>query len=93
MIGFGCSRPAIALLSLWIKRKGRTPTSRWWLWADHRPTAAAVFGNTFGWIFTETGRQPWLVFGEMPTRTGVSRRSRPGVSSPRWSSSPCSTRP
>ena len=31
-----------------------------------------VFANSFGWIFTETGRQPWLVFGLMTTATGVS---------------------
>jgi cytochrome d ubiquinol oxidase subunit I len=29
--------------------------------------------NSFGWIFTEMGRQPWLVFTEMLTRDGVSR--------------------
>jgi cytochrome d ubiquinol oxidase subunit I len=29
--------------------------------------------NCFGWIFTEMGRQPWVVFGAMLTRNGVSR--------------------
>jgi cytochrome d ubiquinol oxidase subunit I len=28
--------------------------------------------NAFGWIFTEMGRQPWLVFSLMPTAAGVS---------------------
>ena len=28
--------------------------------------------NSFGWIFTEMGRQPWIVFGLMQTRDGVS---------------------
>ena len=37
---------------------------------------AAVLGNSAGWIFTEMGRQPWVVFGLMTTRNGVS----PGVS-------------
>jgi cytochrome bd ubiquinol oxidase subunit I len=27
---------------------------------------------SFGWIFTEMGRQPWAVFGLMPTAAGVS---------------------
>ena len=35
-----------------------------------------VLGNSFGWIFTEMGRQPWLVFGVITTKMGVS----PGVS-------------
>jgi cytochrome d ubiquinol oxidase subunit I len=29
-------------------------------------------GNTAGWIFTEIGRQPWIVFGLMRTEAGVS---------------------
>ena len=32
--------------------------------------------NSFGWIFTEMGRQPWVVFGLMTTANAVS----PGVS-------------
>lgn len=31
-----------------------------------------LVANSFGWIFTEMGRQPWIVFGEMLTRNGVS---------------------
>jgi cytochrome d ubiquinol oxidase subunit I len=37
-----------------------------------------VFANSFGWIFTEMGRQPWSVFGLMTTTNAVS----PGV--PAW---------
>ena len=35
-----------------------------------------LFANSFGWIFTEMGRQPWAVFGLMTTAQAVS----PGVS-------------
>ena len=28
--------------------------------------------NSFGWLFTELGRQPWAVFGVMTTANGVS---------------------
>ena len=31
-----------------------------------------LFANSFGWIFTETGRQPWVVFGLLKTAAGVS---------------------
>ena len=31
-----------------------------------------LFANSLGWVFTETGRQPWLVFGLLPTAAGVS---------------------
>jgi cytochrome d ubiquinol oxidase subunit I len=35
----------------------------------------AVLASSAGWIFTEMGRQPWIVFGVMGTAAGVS----PGV--------------
>ncbi|WP_354641648.1 cytochrome ubiquinol oxidase subunit I [Kitasatospora camelliae] len=31
-----------------------------------------LIANSFGWIFTEMGRQPWVVFGLMRTADGVS---------------------
>jgi cytochrome d ubiquinol oxidase subunit I len=34
--------------------------------------------NSFGWIFTEMGRQPWLVFGLMPTASGITPGSTAG---------------
>ena len=34
-----------------------------------------LLANSFGWIFTEMGRQPWVVFGLLRTADGVS----PGV--------------
>ncbi|MDM4719159.1 cytochrome ubiquinol oxidase subunit I [Micromonospora sp. WMMA1363] len=73
MIGFGLAAAAIALLVLWTHRKGRTPTSRWLLRAGLVMPLLPLLANSFGWIFTEMGRQPWIVFGEMLTRDGVSR--------------------
>ncbi|MER6691152.1 cytochrome ubiquinol oxidase subunit I, partial [Streptomyces minutiscleroticus] len=35
-----------------------------------------LIANSFGWIFTETGRQPWVVYGLLRTSDAVS----PGVS-------------
>ncbi len=31
-----------------------------------------LFGMSMGWIFTEMARQPWIVFGLMQTRDGLS---------------------
>jgi len=31
-----------------------------------------LIANSFGWIFTEMGRQPWIVNGVLPTSTAVS---------------------
>lgn len=38
--------------------------------------AFPLIANSWGWIFTEMGRQPWVVYGVMQTRDAVS----PGVS-------------
>ncbi|WP_416904276.1 cytochrome ubiquinol oxidase subunit I [Micromonospora echinospora] len=73
MIGFGLAAAAIALWVLWAHRKGRTPTGKWLLRAGLVMPLLPLAANSFGWIFTEMGRQPWIVFGEMLTRDGVSR--------------------
>lgn len=72
MIGFGGLAFLISLLMLWQTRKGGLPHGRWIV-----PSAVALpflplFGNFFGWIFTENARQPWAVFGLIKTADGVS---------------------
>jgi len=72
MIGFGIVTAGLALLGLWLTRRGRLPNSRWFwralIWTLPFPLVA----NSFGWIFTEMGRQPWVVYGQLFTRNGVS---------------------
>jgi cytochrome d ubiquinol oxidase subunit I len=76
MIGVGMSAAALAAWLLWATRRGRAP-SRWLVWLVAPLPLLPLAANTFGWIFTETGRQPWLVFGLLPTASGVS----PGTTS------------
>ena len=76
MIGMGMIGAAAAAALLWATRSDRTQlNSKWWF----PTTLLALFGpllaNSLGWIFTEMGRQPWVVFGLMNTEDGVS----PGV--------------
>jgi cytochrome d ubiquinol oxidase subunit I len=76
MMGFGGLATLVALLILWSVRskgaEGRTPTSRWLLRAALVLPFLPLLANSFGWIFTEMGRQPWIVFGLMQTSAGVS---------------------
>lgn len=77
MIGLGMIGVVGALWILWALRKERpVPTGRVWLWTMRVMPFMPVFGISFGWIFTEMGRQPWIVAGVLPTWTAVS----PGVS-------------
>jgi cytochrome d ubiquinol oxidase subunit I len=73
MVGLGMAAALIALIALWAQRRGRTPTNKWLLRTTLVLPLLPLAANCFGWIFTEMGRQPWLVFGEMLTRDGVSR--------------------
>jgi cytochrome d ubiquinol oxidase subunit I len=42
------------------------------LWAGLALPLMPLAANSFGWIFTEMGRQPWIVFSRMLTANGVS---------------------
>ncbi len=76
MIGAGSLAALAALWFLWRMRRGRVPgrgAVAIALVLPFLPLAA----NSFAWIFTEMGRQPWIVYGLQLTSSGVS----PNVSS------------
>jgi len=73
MMGLGAISFVIAIAGLWLtRRNARRPVPRWaWrvaIWSAPLPLVASLVG----WIFTEMGRQPWIVFGLMLTEDGVS---------------------
>ncbi len=72
MVGAGGLMLALALYGLWKTSRGRMDPAPWYLkfmiWAIALPYLA----NSTGWIFTEIGRQPWIVFGLQKTADGVS---------------------
>ena len=72
MMGAGFVGVLIAIWLLWVTRKGRTPTTKWFPRLALFGIAMPLLGSSTGWIFTEMGRQPWVVFGLMPTSMGVS---------------------
>lgn len=70
MIAFGAVAAFAAVVALWLTRKGTVPRSRWLM-------RLAVFGilspfaaNAAGWVFTEMGRQPFVV-APNPNPSGV----------------------
>ena len=75
MIGLGMLSMLIAVVGLWLTRKGKLDLPKWtWavaIWAAPLP----VLGTSIGWMFTEMGRQPWIVFRLMKTSDAVS----PGI--------------
>ncbi|MBE4716709.1 cytochrome ubiquinol oxidase subunit I [Pseudarthrobacter sp. AB1] len=61
MIGFGGIAAFAALLALWVTRKGTVPASRWLMRLAVFGILAPFGANAAGWIFTEMGRQPFVV--------------------------------
>ena len=72
MMATGFFAMAAGAWVLWATRKDRVPMQRWVQGLIVLTPVATVLGHSFGWIFTEVGRQPWVVFGEMATHTAVS---------------------
>ncbi|MBK9474757.1 MAG: cytochrome ubiquinol oxidase subunit I [Tetrasphaera sp.] len=72
MMGLGFLGTLFGIMSWLAARKERAPQGALWrqiaIWTPLLP----VFAMAFGWIFTEMGRQPWVVNGLMTTATGVS---------------------
>jgi cytochrome d ubiquinol oxidase subunit I len=71
MIGAGALAALAAAWFLFAMRKGRLPGRGAVTVAILLPFLPLA-ANSFAWIFTEVGRQPWIVFGLMNTAIAVS---------------------
>jgi cytochrome bd ubiquinol oxidase subunit I len=72
MVGMGFALLALSVwpaLSWWRRR--RPPQSKWFWRAAVLGGPAAVVALEAGWITTEVGRQPWIVYGVMRTADAV----------------------
>ena len=76
MVGI-CS--AMILLGLWLGlawwRKRDIPTTPWFLRAVAISGVAGIVALECGWIVTEVGRQPWIVYQVMRTKDAVTDAS------------------
>ncbi len=72
MVGLGTLAALYAVFTLiFLIRKRALPTSRRWLWATVALGPAGVLALEAGWVVTEVGRQPWIVYGVMRTVDAV----------------------
>ncbi|MGJ0120404.1 cytochrome ubiquinol oxidase subunit I [Williamsia sp. MIQD14] len=67
MIGWAGGSALLALAGLWFTRKGRVPDARWLGRFAIAAIPTPFLANSSGWVFTEMGRQPWVV---VPNPTG-----------------------
>jgi len=73
MIGLGMIAALWALWALWRYRRGRNPQAgRAFRITSTFIVLGPLLAMSAGWIFTEMGRQPWIVFGQQKTAVAVS---------------------
>ena len=73
MTGLGFLAFASAVFGLLLTRRaGRLESSRRFLRYSTYAVAIPLAANLFGWLFTEMGRQPWVVYGLLLTKNAVS---------------------
>ena len=64
----------LGVVALWMNRRKSKLilTQRWFLWILGVATFVPFIINTAGWLVTELGRYPWVVYGLMPISSAVS---------------------
>ncbi len=69
-IGTGLALLSVVYIGVWFRRR-RLPGSRWFYLALVAAGPAALVALICGWITTEVGRQPWVVYRVMRTSEAV----------------------
>lgn len=67
MIGLAAGSALLVFAGLWMTRRGRVADRRWFSWLSLLAIPTPFLANAAGWVFTEMGRQPWVV---VPNPTG-----------------------
>ncbi len=73
MVGLGFAMLALALAFWWFRWRDpeSVPRRRLLLWAILVGSPAGMLALEAGWLVTEVGRQPWVIYEVMTTAAGV----------------------
>ncbi|HML00180.1 MAG TPA: cytochrome ubiquinol oxidase subunit I [Acidimicrobiales bacterium] len=72
MVGAGILLIVLSAFAVWALRRRKMLERRWFRRLALIGIVLPFIANTSGWIFTEAGRQPWIVYGLLTTAKGVS---------------------
>jgi cytochrome bd ubiquinol oxidase subunit I len=72
MVGIGTLLLALAITGAVLRSRGRLYDARWFHYAAVAATPLGFVAVLAGWIVTETGRQPFVVYGLLRTADAVS---------------------
>jgi cytochrome d ubiquinol oxidase subunit I len=79
MVGIGTYLIALSLW-YWLRRRGRPRLEdRWTLLAVAASGPLAFVANELGWMVTELGRQPWVIYGVLRTQDAITAAPGLGV--------------
>jgi cytochrome bd ubiquinol oxidase subunit I len=72
MAYFGTLLFLVALWGAWLLRRKKLEGAKWFQRAAIAAIALPFLSNFAGWILSEAGRQPWVVYGLLKTEDAVS---------------------
>ncbi|MFG7479613.1 cytochrome ubiquinol oxidase subunit I, partial [Enterobacter hormaechei] len=75
MVGMGLMMITLGVLSVWLRYRRRLYHSRPFHWFALCMGPAGLLALLAGWVTTEVGRQPWVVYGYLRTIDAVSLHS------------------
>jgi cytochrome d ubiquinol oxidase subunit I len=73
MVGLGVYFMVLTLYALWCRIRGTLFQKRWLLWVFVFSVIGPFIATELGWVATEVGRQPWIVYNLMRTSEAVSQ--------------------
>lgn len=71
MVGIGVAMLALVVCSWWVWWRGRLADARWFLKLCELASPLGFVAVIAGWVTTEVGRQPWVVYGLLRTGEAV----------------------
>lgn len=71
MVGLGTLAGCYAMWAAWLFRKRKWQTHRRFLWATLAAAPAGFIALEAGWVVTEVGRQPWVIYNVLRTANAV----------------------
>ena len=72
MVGLGTIFIAIMVIAALLLWRRKLFTARWMLWTLMLAIPFPFIANSAGWMVTELGRQPWIIYGLLRTADGSS---------------------
>ncbi|MCE9644656.1 MAG: cytochrome ubiquinol oxidase subunit I [Chloroflexi bacterium] len=76
MMAFGFVMMGVTAFFVWSNARGDITSAKWMKWVPSM-LVLPYLANASGWILTEMGRQPWIVYGLLKVQDAVSPNLTP----------------